>query len=262
MSRGTARTSDSDSRADYVRYGRRRGRKLRSGRRRLLQEALPRIRVPLVASGEVDGVGLSELRSPFSDLWLEIGFGQGEHLAAQARSYPEVLFVGCEPYIDGVSSLLRVIDAEAIENLLIHDDDARAVLDALPEASVGRMFLLFPDPWPKRRHHKRRFISPGNLDRISRVLADGAQLRFATDHPEYARWALWHAVNHTALEWPADSPKDWTRRPADWPCTRYEQKALQDRGTCLYLTFIRRPRAGSSVTIGGSVMDQGGLKRP
>jgi len=182
----------------------------------------------------------------YSDIWLEVGFGQGEHLAAQARAHPGTLFIGCELYIDGISGLLRTIDSEGIENILIHDDDAQVLLDALPDASIGRLFLLFPDPWPKRRHHKRRFISPANLDRIARVLVDGAAFRFATDHAEYARWTLWHVVNHVAWEWPAIRSGDWRHRARDWPETRYERKAVARGQTCTYLTFRRCTRAAET----------------
>lgn len=241
------RTQPIGERTKYIHYGRRRGRKLRSERQRLLDTLLPELRLPVTGFGNVDSTKLFEVREKFSNLWLEIGFGQGEHIAAQAQINSDTLLIGCEPYVNGVSSLLRTIDAEAIDNILIHDEDARVLLDDLPDSSVGRLFLLFPDPWPKSRHNKRRFISMPNLDRIARILQDGAEFRFATDHPGYARWALWHTLNHTEMEWPAECAADWRDRPPDWQATRYEEKALADGRACTYLSFRRRDRTARMV---------------
>ena len=244
MSSAEARNQPTGKRLEYAHYGRRRGRKLRAGRQHLVETLLPKLRVPTTGLGEVDLSKLFGVRREFTDLWLEIGFGQGEHIAAQAQSNLGVLLIGCEPYVNGVSSLLHTIDSEAIGNILVHDEDARMLLDALPDASIGRLFLLFPDPWPKSRHHKRRFISATNLDRITRILSDGAEFQFATDHPGYARWALWHALNHPELEWPAECAADWRLRPPDWRATRYEEKAELDGQACTYLKFRRRERGG------------------
>ena len=230
-------------RSEHVHYGRRRGRRLRPGRRRLLKDLLPRLRLPVGDLGVLAQRPPAEAFCGYSDVWLEVGFGQGEHLAAQAHANPDTLFIGCEPYVNGISSLLRTIASEEIGNVLIHDDDARVLLESLPDASVGRLFLLFPDPWPKRRHRKRRFVSPTNLDRIARILVDGAEFRFATDHAEYARWTLRHVIDHAALEWPATRPGDWRYKAGDWPETRYERKATAQGRTCVYMTFRRRARA-------------------
>lgn len=229
-------------RSEHIHYGRRRGRRLRPGRRRLLEDLLPRLRAPVADLGALARRPPAEALRGYSDIWIEVGFGQGEHLAAQARANPDTLFIGCEPYVNGISSLLRTVASEEIGNILIHDDDARVLLESLPDASVGRLFLLFPDPWPKRRHRKRRFVSPTNLDRIARILVDGAEFRFATDHAEYARWTLRRVMDHTALEWPAARPDDWRRRAGDWPETRYERKAIAQGRTCVYMTFRRRAR--------------------
>ena len=242
-----ARVPLTGERTTYIHYGRRRGRKLRSKRQHLLDTLLPELRVPVTGHGSVDTTKFSKVRENFSSLWLEIGFGQGEHIAAQAKGNLDTLLIGCEPYVNGVSSLLRTIDAEAIDNILIHDEDARVLLDELPDASVGRLFLLFPDPWPKSRHHKRRFISTTNLDRIARILEDGAEFRFVTDHSGYARWALWHTLNHAEMEWSAECAVDWRIRPSDWQPTRYEEKAQADGRACTYLTFRRRASASRSV---------------
>ena len=162
---------------------------------------------------------------------------------AQAQAHPEVGFIGCEPFVNGVASLLSKIDEVGLGNTVrIRDDDARPLLDALPDASVGRAFILFPDPWPKARHHQRRFVQPSNLDRFARILKDGAELRFASDHAGYVRWALFHLSRHPDFEWTANSAADWRVRPADGVPTRYETKALAKGIACTYLTFRRRVR--------------------
>ncbi len=202
---------------------------------------MPRLRVEASDDGAlVDPVHLFG-RSP-NRIWLEIGFGAGEHLAAQAEAHPEVDFIGCEPFVNGIAALLSHIDAIGLTNVRIHDDDARPLLAALPEAAVERAFILFPDPWPKTRHHKRRIIAPPTLDALARVMADGAELRFASDHMDYVRWALDQFWRHGAFAWTARRPADWRRRPADAIETRYEAKARADGAACVHLIFRRRHR--------------------
>lgn len=220
-------------------YGRRKGRSLRPGRQRLLDELLPRL-VLDPAAGRLDPSALFPF--PVRDLWLEVGFGGGEHLAQQARTHPDIGMIGCEPFINGVARLLSEIDRDGIENIRIHADDARDLIDNLPDDSVGRVFVLFADPWPKARHHRRRFIGPENLDRLARIMKDGAELRLASDQMPLVRWMLFHAAAHPGFEWTARGPQDWRRRPADWPPTRYETKALEKGIGCVYLTFRRRIR--------------------
>jgi len=221
-------------------YGRRKGRALRPGRQRLLEELLPRIRVDTTPERIEPGMLFEQ---PLRDVWLEVGFGGGEHLAEQARMHPDVGMIGCEPFMNGVARLLSEIERDGIENIRILADDARDLLDRLSDASIGRAFVLFADPWPKARHRRRRFIGPENLDRLARIMKDGAELRLASDQMPLIRWMLFHAVNHPAFEWTARGPEDWRTRPADWPPTRYEAKALAEDMACVYLTFRRRPRA-------------------
>jgi tRNA (guanine-N7-)-methyltransferase len=205
-------------------YGRRRGRSLRAGRAALVAGLLPRIEITL----------------PFAldtrETWLEIGFGAGEHLAAQAAANPNISFIGCEPFFDGVAKLATVIVARGIENIRIFRDDARLLLAALPARSVARGFVLFPDPWPKLRHHKRRFLSRDGFALLARVMKSGAELRVATDDPDYLEWIREHAAAEASftLEW------EGRTRPADWPATRYEEKALKAGRTPAFLTFRRR----------------------
>lgn len=169
---------------------------------------------------------------------LEIGFGGGEHLAAQAAAHPTIGFIGCEPFINGVSSLLVLLEEQALTNVRIHSEDARLLLQALTPASIDRAFLLFPDPWPKRRHHGRRFAGPEGLTLLAAALIDGAEFRVATDHAALGAWMQASLAEHPdfIVETKADV------RPADWPPTRYEAKALAAGRRPIYLTCRRKPR--------------------
>lgn len=221
-------------------YGRRKGHPLRARSERLVADLLPAVAVPDLAGRSLDPAAL--FPRPPAAVWMEIGFGKGEHLAAQAAAHPDVGFIGCEPFLNGVAGLLAEIEDHGLENVRIFSDDVRHLLPALPDASLDRLFLLFPDPWPKARHHKRRFIQHDNLDELARILKDGAEFRFATDHMGYCRWALAHLMDHPAFEWLAEGPADWRTRPADAAETRYERKALSQGKRCAYLRFCRRPR--------------------
>lgn len=175
-------------------------------------------------------------------VWLELGFGGGEHLAWQAAANPDVGIVGCELFINGVASLLRHVRDQGLAHVRIADTDSFRVLSALPPASIDRAFLLFPDPWPKARHHRRRFVRPDVLDLLAKVLSDGAEFRFATDHAEYCTWALARVLRHGAFAWTAESARDWRERPADWPPTRYEERGRAAGRAPVFLTFCRLPR--------------------
>lgn len=229
------------SRVDW--HGRRRGRRLRSHRRDLIVELLPRLRVALPPPGvALDLAGL--FRQPPSQLWFEVGFGSGEHLAEQARRHPEIGFIGCEVFVNGVAALIGQIERLKLANVRIFDDDARLLLMALPEASIGRAFLQFPDPWPKTRHAKRRFIGPANLVAMAHILADGAEFRVATDDAGYVRWTLQHLIGHPDFRWAAAGPGDWRNPPEDWVETRYQRKAVTAGRQPVFLSFQRQPRLG------------------
>jgi len=172
------------------------------------------------------------------DLWLEIGFGGGEHMVHQAVRNARVGIIGCEPYINGVAMLLGRIREAGARNLRVYPNDARDLFDVLPEASVARAFLLYPDPWPKKRHHRRRFVTQEHLQPLARVLKPGAILRVATDIPDYVRQTL-QEVPKAGFEWLAEGPEDWRQPWADWISTRYEQKALREGRVPHYLTFRR-----------------------
>lgn len=223
-------------------YGRRKGHPLRILSQRLVDELLPQIRVKLDPAGDQKIDPLAMFAKGTKEVWLEVGFGRGEHLAWQALNHPDVGIIGCEPFINGVAGLLQKVDEGELSNVRILNDDARLLLKALPDASISRFFLLFPDPWPKTRHNKRRFVNPENLEQLARVLKDGAEFRFGTDHMGYCRWALAHLMAHPDFEWTAEGPQDWRVRPADWPPTRYETKAAEKGLKSAYLTFRRKNR--------------------
>lgn len=224
-------------------HGRRRGRPLRRGLKALFETTLPRVQLVLPApGGQIDPSSLFE--QPLDGLWLEIGFGGGEHMAWQAGCNPRIGLLGAEVFVNGVASLLREVQAAELDNLRIHLGDARDLLLALPEGAISRAFVLFPDPWPKQRHHKRRLLQGETLDQLARVLADGAELRVATDHPDYLDWILARLTAHRAFLWSARGPADWRTRPPDWPATRYEGKALEQGRRSVFLRFHRQPRAG------------------
>ncbi len=223
-------------------YGRRFGRKLRPRKRQLVETLLPEVAVEPAALAAAQGdIGML-FDPPAGQVWLEIGFGGGEHIAAQARGNPDIGLIGCEPFVNGVASLLDEMDRENTRNIRIFADDARILLDALPEKSIARCFVLFPDPWPKVRHNRRRFICRENLDSLARVLKDGAELRIASDHSEYVRWILFETLGHEGFEWLARRAADWRVPPPDWKPTRYEEKALAKGDHCAYLRFRRNNR--------------------
>ncbi len=167
--------------------------------------------------------------------WLEIGFGTGEHLAAQAALHPEIGLIGCEPFVNGVSNLLFLLDEGALTNVRVLPDDARLLLQALAPGSIERAFLLFPDPWPKRKHLERRFAGADNLDLIARALVPGGELRVATDHPILQTWMPSQIESHSAFSLVEKNSK----RPEDWPTTRYEEKALIAGRQPIYLIYRR-----------------------
>jgi tRNA (guanine-N7-)-methyltransferase len=220
-------------------HGRRRGKKLRAGQQALLDSLLPRLALALpVDASSIDIAAAFGGRLPADGIWLEIGFGSGEHLVWQAEQHPQAGLIGCEPYLNGVAKCLAHIERSGVGNIRLFTDDARLLMAALPARSLARVFLLFPDPWPKIRHHKRRFVQRETLDRLADLMLPGAELRLATDDPSYLPWMVERACCHPAFAWLAQRPADWRIRPADWPPTRYEQRRLAGKPT--FLCFRRR----------------------
>lgn len=215
-------------------YGRRKGRPLHVRKSRLMEEALPRFEIKLAQGEKLD---LQRLFSHQPDaFWLEIGFGGGEHLAGQALRHPAKGLIGCEPFRNGIASLLDHIDRQGVENVRVFPDDARLLLDALPNACIERCYVLFADPWPKAKHAERRFIGPENLPRLARVIKLGGELHLATDDARLAEWMLQHMCVSEMFEEThnASSPPD------DWVPTRYEQKAIKAGRQPVYRTYRRR----------------------
>ncbi|MFC4626440.1 tRNA (guanine(46)-N(7))-methyltransferase TrmB [Daeguia caeni] len=219
-------------------FGRRHGKPLRQHQSDLFAHLLPRLRLDLDVPAPQDLTQLFE--APVDNVRMEIGFGGGEHLFYESGRYPQTGFIGVEPFINGMAKMLAAIDQEARPNLRLYDEDATAVLDWLPDASLSGIDLFYPDPWHKRRHWKRRFVSDANLDRFARVLKPGAKFRFASDIEHYVNWTLQHCRRHAEFEWQAEGPSDWNEPYEGWPGTRYEAKAFREGRKAAYLTFIRR----------------------
>ena len=225
-------------------YGRRVDKPLRARQASLMETLLPRVAMPdpepyLQADRASDAIDPRELFPAVKEIWMEIGFGGGEHLAWQARQHPDYGLIGAEPFTNGVAKLLGQIEDQKLENVRVHFGDARPLIETLKAGSLDRIFVLHPDPWPKKRHHKRRMINPWFFDQAARLLRSGGILRVASDIPDYIRWTLMHAQGATQFEWTAERAEDWRRRPDDWPQTRYEAKALREGRTPAYLTFRR-----------------------
>ncbi|MGC2412881.1 MAG: tRNA (guanosine(46)-N7)-methyltransferase TrmB [Stellaceae bacterium] len=204
----------------------------------LAESLLPRVAIGLPDRRPLDPAALFAMPPPA--VWLEIGFGAGEHLAAQAEQHPEIGFIGCEVFENGIARLLGEIAGRGLDNIRIFPDDARLLLDCLTPSSIGRVFVLFPDPWPKQRHHKRRLVARATLDRLATVMQPGAELRLATDDPGYLVWMLEVLTAHPDFVWTARTPADWRERAPDWPATRYEEKARAAGRAPVFLRFIRR----------------------
>ncbi|MGC9955030.1 MAG: tRNA (guanine(46)-N(7))-methyltransferase TrmB [Rhizomicrobium sp.] len=230
-----------DTRRRRLLYGRRKGPKLSPYKEELRRTLLPKLALPLEPGRDPKAYFAADV----NDVWLEVGFGGGEHLLEQARANPRVGLIGAEPYEAGVAKLLSKIslfpiggEGEEDANIRIHEGDARDIVEALPDASLGRVFILFPDPWPKTRHHKRRFVQMEMLDALARVMKPGAELRIASDDAGYVAWTLERLMAHPGFAWTARSAADWEIRPPSWPQTRYEAKALH--GPPAYLLCVRK----------------------
>ena len=221
-------------------YGRLKGKALKRSQKAYLAEDLARLSPGAVTWEDNPERSALDLDALFGGrpVWLEVGFGGGEHMVHQAAQNPDVGIIGAEPYINGVAMLLGKIRRAGVDNLSVHHGDARDLMDVLPAASIARAFLLYPDPWPKARHHRRRFVTPEHLEPLARVMQPGAILRVATDIPDYVRQTL-EEVPRAGFEWLAEGPADWRTPWADWISTRYEQKALREGRVPHYLTFRR-----------------------
>lgn len=220
-------------------YGRFKGQNLRDSQERYLKEDLAGL-----SPGDV-GWDVNPERNPLDltalfggkPVWLEIGFGGGEHLVHQAVQNPDVGIIGCEPYINGVAMLLGKIRESGVTNVAVHPGDVRDLFDVLPDGSIDRAFLLYPDPWPKARHHRRRFVTKEHLDPLAKALKKGGIFRVATDIEDYVRQTMEEMMPRKDFEWLAEGPQDWRQPWQDWIPTRYEQKALREGRVPHYMTF-------------------------
>ena len=245
---------DKSKGADYRFFGRRKGKKLKPSRELLLDAFLPKVRLPDI-DGKTDVDPSLCFPFPVKAVWLEVGFGGGEHLAEQSRRHPEKGFIGAEVFLNGVTSLLTHLTgmekrgdvdknvglaAGRVDNVRVYDEDVRDILPCFKAGSFERIYVLFPDPWPKKRHADRRFIGPRNLPVLARLLKSGGELRVASDDMNYIRWSLEHLMKSDDFEWTAQTADDWRNPPADWVNTRYEMKALAKGKKPVYLVFKRK----------------------
>ncbi len=217
-------------------YGRRSGRPLKDNQKKLLKNLLPEIAIKLPDQGkQLRPASLFE--TPFEQFWLEIGIGSGEHLAERAKNNPGVGFLGAEYFLNGVAKTLDRINQNGSENVRLLHGDGRILLDFLADNSLDRTFILFPDPWPKKRHHFRRIINAETLDALARIMKPGSELLIATDHVDYLTWIMRHCQQHTKFNWQARKRSDWLRQPEGWTTTRYEKKAITEGRIPTFLSY-------------------------
>lgn len=234
-------------------FGRRKGRPLRAHHASLVEELLPQIEITLPPGPESESASEGQRdvvpesldpatlfgEMPPKEIWLEVGYGGGEHLAGQALANPDVGIIGCEFFTAGIGKMLAHLEASDISNVRLFTGDARQLLASLTTASLARIFVLYPDPWPKLRHERRRFISPWAVSEFARLVRPGGTVRVVSDIPVYCRWTLQHFGADARFAWTAEGPDDWRDSPADWVPTRYEAKALREGRTPSYLDFLR-----------------------
>lgn len=217
-------------------FGRRSGKKLHGGQQAIFDASLPALEI--VLDGPLDP------KSLFPDankIVVEIGYGGGEHLALEAGLHPDTGYIGCEVFTGGIGKMVQTIAAKGLSNIRLFTDDALKLLMAMPDASLDAVFLLYPDPWPKTRHHKRRFVSPTTLAELARVIRPGGHFYFASDIEDYANWTLAHVLRSPDFAFETQAPGDWHTPYPDWQATRYEQKARREgRMVSFYFTFTRR----------------------
>ncbi len=218
-------------------YGRQQGHKLRKHQQHLLDTLLPKLQIAGPGDSAIDPAALFD--GPPADVFLEIGFGGGEHLISRAGQNPDRGFVGAEPFVNGVAKILAGIETTGLTNIRLHFGDARDIIERFPDQSIAGTYLLYPDPWPKKRHNKRRFVNEENIRQLHRILKPGAPFLFASDIPDYVRWTLGRMLRHGGFEWTAECKDDWTKAPEGWPGTRYEAKAFREGRRAHYLHFCK-----------------------
>ncbi len=222
----------------YLIYGRRRGKGKRNKNLEIIKSQLPKHSINLQNISRA-----SDLKSYFSnrveEVWLEIGFGSGEHLTSVSEAHPKVGFLGIEVYEDGIAKTLKQISKLGISNIKLINEDANNIIFLLPPKSITKIFLLFPDPWPKKRHAKRRFVNTENLNQLARIMHSGGELLFATDHNDYLSWSLEQFMSTTLFKSENLDQNSWKNQPNGWFSTRYEQKAIEAGRSPKYLKFLK-----------------------
>ncbi|MBH9986737.1 tRNA (guanosine(46)-N7)-methyltransferase TrmB [Bartonella sp. W8098] len=233
-------------RASEAFFGRRRGKALRAAQIKREETLLPVLALDLSKPAPERLADLfnnsGDTKNNYDDIRIEIGFGGGEHLAHEMDRFPQTGFIGVEPFINGMAKMLGALEdnQERLKHIRLYDDDATRLLDWLPPSSIAGIDLFYPDPWPKKKHWKRRFVNMKNLDRFARVLKSGAKFRFASDIDTYVNWTLFHCAHHPDFIWSANGAADWKLPFEAWPGTRYEEKALREGRVPAYLTFVRK----------------------
>lgn len=225
-------------------FGRRKGHKLRPHQSDLIAHLLPRLSLDPGESGPSDPAAL--FGRPVEAMRIEIGFGGGEHLVAEALAFPHTGFIGCEPYVNGMAKILTQIEAHDIGNIRLLAGDASELLARLPRASLARIDLIHPDPWPKRRHWKRRFVQDATVAEMARVLRPGGEFRFVSDIADYCAWTLSHLARSPDFLWLAERVADWRNPWPDYTMTRYGRKAMREGRSAAYLRFRRESNAAQA----------------
>ena len=219
-------------------FGRKRGYKLKSLKKKRFEKIFPRLN--LDSTQKIDKNTFTNLPCNIKQIWLEIGYGSGEHLNWQLENNPNVAFLCCDHYLNGTANLVTSIKEENYERIKVSMEDGTLLLELLPSNFISKAFILFPDPWPKKKHHKRRLINSDTIKELSRVMKTNAELRVATDNPSYCAWILHYFVNSENFIWNADSKEDFIKKPLDWPQTRYEKKALLKGNNPIFLIFTKK----------------------
>ncbi|MDR1476898.1 MAG: tRNA (guanosine(46)-N7)-methyltransferase TrmB [Rickettsiales bacterium] len=219
-------------------FGRRRGKGMSAAKDSLVASRMAEFEVALPASGPVDFSSLFDFRP--EKISFEIGYGDGEHMAAMAKKNPGEAFIGAEAFENGNAAALKSIIEGGLENVRVFPNDANLLFPHMPEGALDRLYILYPDPWPKSRHEKRRMVNPANIAAFARMLKRGGEMLVATDHTVYAAWVVLAMRGQDMFEWTAEKSSDFTRPPPDWETTRYEQKALKEGRVPVYLSFRKK----------------------
>ena len=235
--------ADTAAQAQRAFFGRRKGHKLRTRQADLIAHLLPRLALDITTPPGPDLTGLFDI--PVDNVRLEIGFGGGEHLIAEARAFPNTGFIGCEPYVNGTAKILTLVETGDVSNIRLFAGDAAELLAWAPAQSLARIDLIHPDPWPKRRHWKRRFVQDTTLAAMALALARGGEFRFVSDVDDYCAWTLWHFMRAPGFLWTAERAVDWREPWPDYTITRYGRKAEREGRKAAYLIFKKTAESGS-----------------